>query len=84
MSSMLKDKSRVGMVKVTKQTYLLMTRIFTSAPHHELFNGCQFLENPDNLCQIWSLCRHFLAQAYDKEVSNAKRLAFSFKRCNVT
>ena len=57
----------IGMINATKQTCQLLTRILTFVSHFELPNGCQFLKHSDNLGQIWSLCRHFLAWVHDRE-----------------
>ena len=60
------------MTNAVKEAYHVLTQILilTAVSHFDPSNGCQFQKAYDNLGYIWSLCRHFLENAHDKEASN--------------
>ena len=51
----LKDKSGVGMITATMETYHLLTRTLTFVSHFELSNDCRFLKRSDDLGHIMFL-----------------------------
>ena len=53
----LKNKSGVDMSNATEQSYQLLIRV----TDFDVPDGCNFVEFYDNVDQIRSLCRHFLA-----------------------
>ena len=78
------------MINATKQTYQLLTRIHMFAPHFKIRNSCnKSIKQADNLDQIWSLCRHFVALAQDKKAGNdydsrKQEITFIFNENDVT
>ena len=66
-------KFGVGMINATKETYYLLTRLLTLISHFEHSSGCHFQKRFNSIGHILPLCRHFLANANDKEASNDGR-----------